>query len=112
MGLSTHILDTALGKPAAGVEILLSKQCDDNEWRSLATGTTDHDGRCKALLPDEALEATNYRLAFYTLSYFVEQRITPLYPIIEITFAVTDPTQHYHIPLLLSANGYTTYRGN
>ena len=112
MGLSTHILDTSLGTPVPGVDILLSMQCDDAEWRDVATGTTDHDGRCKELLVEEELEATNYRLTFYTLPYFVDHRIMPLYPHIEITFAVTDPTQHYHIPLLLTANGYTTYRGS
>jgi 5-hydroxyisourate hydrolase len=110
MGLSTHILDTALGRPAVGIEILLSKQ-RGSEWRALARGTTDDDGRCKTLLTENELEATNYRLTFFTRPYFVAQDIAPLYPLIEITFEVIDPTQHHHIPLLLTANGYTTYRG-
>jgi 5-hydroxyisourate hydrolase len=111
MGLSTHILDTALGKPAAGVEILLSK-LRGSEWRALARGTTDSDGRCSTLLGEHEMEATNYRLTFFTHPYFVAQKITPLYPQIDITFDVHDPGSHYHIPLLLTANGYTTYRGS
>jgi len=112
MGLSTHILDTALGKPAAGVEILLSKLRGGTEWRPVARGTTDPDGRCKTLLGADALEATGYRLTFYIRPYFMAQNITPLYPLVEITFDVSDPAAHYHIPLLLTANGYTTYRGS
>jgi 5-hydroxyisourate hydrolase len=111
MSLSTHILDTALGKPAADIEVLLSRH-RGSEWRPVARGKTDADGRCKTLLLEEELEATTYRLTFYTRPYFVAQNITPLYPHIDITFDVTDPTQHHHIPLLLTANGYTTYRGS
>ena len=111
MGLSTHILDTALGKPAAGVELLLSKQ-RGSEWRPLARGTTDADGRCKTLLGEHEMEAATYKIAFFTRPYFVAQNIVPLYPLIEITFEVHDPSAHFHIPLLLAANGYTTYRGS
>jgi 5-hydroxyisourate hydrolase len=112
MSLSTHILDTALGKPAADVEILLSKS-RDGIWKALGRGRTDADGRCKTLLQEEEeLEAATYRLSFYTRPYFIAQNITPLHPFIDITFEVTDPTQHHHIPLLLTANGYTTYRGS
>jgi 5-hydroxyisourate hydrolase len=111
MSLSTHILDTALGKPAADIEILLSKS-RGGLWKALGRGKTDADGRCKTLLLEEALEATTYRLTFYTRPYFIAQNITPLHPLIDITFEVTDPTQHHHIPLLLTANGYTTYRGS
>jgi len=111
MGLSTHILDTALGKPAVGVEILLYKQ-RGSEWRPLARGTTDNDGRCKTLLGEHELEAAIYRLTFFIPPYFAAQGITPLYPHIDITFEVQDAGSHYHIPLLLTANGYTTYRGS
>lgn len=111
MGLSTHILDTALGKPAAGVEILLEKQ-RGSEWRPLARGTTDNDGRCKTLTNEHEMEAAIYRLRFFTRPYFAAQKITALYPVIDVTFEVQDPGSHYHIPLLLTANGYTTYRGS
>jgi 5-hydroxyisourate hydrolase len=111
MGLSTHILDTALGKPAAGIEVLLEKQ-HGTEWKVLARGTTDSDGRCKTLLGEHDIEAAIYRLRFSTRPYFAAQKIAPLYPYIDIAFEVHDAGAHYHIPLLLSANGYTTYRGS
>lgn len=111
MGLSTHILDTALGKPAAGIEVLLEKQ-RGSEWRPLARGTTDNDGRCKTLIAEHDMEAATYRLRFFTRPYFAAQNIATLYPLVDITFEVHDPGSHYHIPLLLTANGYTTYRGS
>jgi 5-hydroxyisourate hydrolase len=111
MGLSTHILDTHLGRPAADVRLLLA-ELRDGIWTELAGGTTDADGRCKTLLGDHPLEATTYELTFMTEPYFQAKKIVSLYPYVKITFTVTDPTQHYHIPLLLTANGYTTYRGS
>lgn len=111
MGLSTHILDTAMGRPAAGVGLVLSLQ-NGQEWSELGRGVTDGDGRCKTLLGDHALEAATYKLRFETAEYFREQALTGLYPYVEIVFTVADPAQHYHIPLLLTANGYTTYRGS
>jgi len=111
MGLSTHILDTALGKPAAEVRLLLSK-LEDKQWNSLGLGVTDADGRCKTLLGDSPLQAATYRIRFDTAEYFAARKIATLYPYVEIVFTITDPTQHYHIPLLLTANGYTTYRGS
>ena len=111
MPLSTHILDTALGRPAANVSLALSKLCD-GEWRELGRGETDADGRCKILLGDIPLEAATYKLHFAVAEYYAAQKLTGLYPFVEITFTVTQPSQHYHIPLLLTANGYTTYRGS
>jgi 5-hydroxyisourate hydrolase len=111
MGLSTHILDTALGKPATGVEVSLEKQ-RGSEWEPIARGVTDNDGRCKALMTEHEIEPATYRLRFFTRPYFAAQNITALYPFVDITFEVHDPGSHYHIPLLLAANGYTTYRGS
>ena len=111
MGLSTHILDTALGRPAAGVSLLLSELLDD-EWQDIGRGETDADGRCKTLLGDRALEAGTFSIRFETGDYYHAQSLKGLYPFVEIVFTVTDPAQHYHIPLLLTANGYTTYRGS
>jgi 5-hydroxyisourate hydrolase len=111
MGLSTHILDTALGKPAAGVALVLSCEARDG-WNEVGRGSTDADGRCRTLLGEQALETATYKLRFETAPYFAAQKMTPLYPYVEIVFAVADPSQHYHIPLLLAANGYTTYRGS
>jgi 5-hydroxyisourate hydrolase len=111
MGLSTHILDTALGRPAANVPLLLDKLVE-GRWVQTGSGLTDPDGRCKTLLEDAPLEALTYKIRFLTETYYAAQSLTGLYPYVEIVFTVTDPTQHYHIPLLLTANGYTTYRGS
>jgi 5-hydroxyisourate hydrolase len=112
MGISTHILNTALGCPATGVPLrLFHWQHDD--WLRLADNQTDADGRCVQLLPaDATLETGLYRIRFDTATYYETQRIAGLYPYVEVAFAVRDPSQHYHIPLLLTANGYTTYRGS
>jgi 5-hydroxyisourate hydrolase len=111
MGLSTHILDTAIGRPAANVSLTLSKLTDDT-WREIGHGKTDGDGRCKTLLGDAPLEAATYKIKFATAEYFNTQSLTGLYPYVEIVFTIAEPAQHYHIPLLLTANGYTTYRGS
>lgn len=111
MGLSTHILDTALGRPAANISLTLS-QLEGETWRDVGSSHTDADGRCKTLLGEHPLVAATYKIHFATASYFAAQQLPSLYPYIEITFTVTDPTQHHHIPLLLTANGYTTYRGS
>lgn len=112
MGISTHILDTALGRPATGVP--LSVSCwQDNQWLWLADNQTDADGRCVQLLPMSTALATGlYRIRFDTAAYYEAQRLNGLYPFVEIVFEVRDAERHYHIPLLLTANGYTTYRGS
>ncbi len=111
MGLSTHILDTALGRPAANVAITLAL-LDGDTWREIGAALTDTDGRCKTHLGDHPLDAATYKLHFHTAPYFHALNLPSLYPYIEIVFTVTDPIQHHHIPLLLTANGYTTYRGS
>jgi 5-hydroxyisourate hydrolase len=111
MSLSTHILDTALGRPAANVAITLS-QLDADTWCEINTAPTDTDGRCKTLLGNHPLAAATYKLRFHTAPYFQALNLPTLYPYIDIDFTVADPTQHHHIPLLLTANGYTTYRGS
>jgi 5-hydroxyisourate hydrolase len=111
MGLSTHILDTALGRPAARVGLVLS-QMQDGAWQEIGRAETDSDGRCKTLLGGVPLEVATYKLRFATAEYFATQKISGLYPFVEIVFDVTDPKQNYHIPLLLTANGYSTYRGS
>lgn len=111
MGLSTHILDTALGRPAANVSLTLS-QLAGHTWQAVGSGETDADGRCKTLLGDHPLAAATYKIHFATATYFAAQQLSSLYPYVEIVFTITDPSQHHHIPLLLTANGYTTYRGS
>src|SRR6201987_2479098 len=111
--ISTHVLDTAQGKPAKAVPVRLERQEPSGEWRVLAALETDKDGRCAQLLPEsEALRPGTYRLAFDTSSYHLAQMIQGLYPVVEITFQVLDGEAHFHIPLLLSPHGYTTYRGS
>lgn len=110
--ISTHVLDTTLGKPATGVPVRLERRQSSGNWSVLQTNRTDQDGRCAQLLPDEsALAAGLYRMVFDTHSYFAEKKIASLYPVVEVTFEVREGESHFHIPLLLSPNGYTTYRG-
>ena len=112
MGISTHILDTALGRPAAQVPVTLAFM-ENGAWSPISEAVTDADGRCKHLSPPtQPLQAGVYRIHFATAVYFERNRLQGLYPYIEIVFAVSDEKQHYHIPLLLTANGYTTYRGS
>lgn len=110
--LSTHVLDTTLGRPAAGMRVTLDRR-HDGHWRHLRSATTDPDGRIRELLPQGAmLEASDYRLIFHTGDYHTRLGIEGLYPEVSIAFTVRDPAAHHHIPLLLTANGYTTYRGS
>jgi 5-hydroxyisourate hydrolase len=110
--ISTHILDLMRGRPASDVPIRLEQQEASGNWRILNSARTDQDGRCGHLLPDDQMSPGLYRLSFDTASYFVAQNISALYPVVEVTFQVRDGESQFHIPLLLSANGYTTYRGS
>ncbi|HLW86541.1 MAG TPA: hydroxyisourate hydrolase [Candidatus Sulfotelmatobacter sp.] len=111
--ISTHILDTARGQPAPNVPVKLERQDSTGAWQLLTSAHTDPDGRCAQLLPpDYSLPAGPHRLLFDTAHYYAGQRIDGLYPVVEITFQVREGESHYHIPLLLSPNGYTTYRGS
>jgi len=111
-GLSTHVLDTALGRPAAGVEVHLEMR-DGDGWRALASTRTDGDGRVPRLLPDgEPLQAQTYRLRFGTGAYHAAQGVGGFFPEVAIVFTVRDAAQHHHVPLLLAPYGYSTYRGS
>jgi 5-hydroxyisourate hydrolase len=111
-GISTHVLDLACGKPARDVAVRLEKQ-EASSWRLMASGRTDQDGRCdQLLLEEDNLVPGSYRLTFDTANYFAGHMVDALYPVIEITFRVKDGENRFHIPLLLSPNGYTTYRGS
>ena len=111
--VSTHVLDTAKGKPAAGVPVHLQRQDSSGSWTSLGSGKTDQDGRCAQLLPDGTMLIQGvYRLTFDTAAYFAACGVSGLYPSVEIVFRVRTGESHFHIPLLLSPNGYTTYRGS
>lgn len=109
--ITTHVLDTASGRPAAGVPIaLLSREGDG--WRELAAGVTNDDGRIADLLAEGSLAPGDYRMRFDTASYFAAQKVTGFYPQVEVEFTIRDTGQHYHVPLLLSPYGYSTYRGS
>jgi len=113
MHVSTHVLDIAQGQPAKDVPVRLERRDASGTWRLLAAARTDQDGRCAQLWPDkEALIPGLYRLCFETATYFATRKLEGLYPLVEITFHVRDGEQHFHIPLLLSPSGYTTYRGS
>lgn len=110
--ISTHVLDVSQGKPAKDLPVRLERR-DSGEWRVLNLSRTDGDGRCTELLPEkEDLGAGLYRLAFDTANYHLAQGLDGLYPVVEITFEVREGESHFHIPLLLSPYGYTTYRGS
>jgi len=111
--ISTHVLDTSRGRPAPGVSVRLERGEGRGNWRSIGSGQTNDDGRCAQLLPNASeLPAGTYRLVFDTAKYFASHHIDGLYPIVEIAFTVREGESHFHIPLLLSPNGYTTYRGS
>jgi 5-hydroxyisourate hydrolase len=107
-GITTHVLDTVLGKPAAGIALRLDK-LEGNQWETISSGATDEDGRSHDLAQD-AKEGV-YRLTFDTEGYFQRNSRTSIYPQISITF-VCSGNEHYHLPVLLSDNSYTTYRGS
>jgi 5-hydroxyisourate hydrolase len=109
--ISTHVLDLAAGKPASGVSVQLARQQSQGDWHLVASSTTDLEGRCPQLLKDGELIPGLYRLRFETESYFAARRVETLYPFIEVCFQVRPGESHFHIPLLLNATGYTTYRG-
>jgi len=111
--ITTHVLDTAQGHPAVGVYVTLEFQSPDNGWQSIGVGTTDSDGRIGDLMSsDTALEMGTYRLVFNTGMYHASTGRKTLHPSVSIVFLVDDDSRHYHIPLLLSPFGYTTYRGS
>jgi len=110
--ISTHILDTSSGEPAAAVVVRLER-CDASGWKRLSSVATDSDGRCTQLLPEtESLSEGTYRLIFDTAAYFAARGVPSLYPYVEIAFRVGKADSHFHIPLLVSPHGYTTYRGS
>jgi len=109
--LTTHILDTTQGKPAAGVEIALYQQ-HQNDWKEIVRGITNQDGRITDWLPkDELLTHGQYKLKFQTGNYYKQLMIPTFYPFVEVIFSITD-SSHYHVPLLLNPYGYSTYRGS
>ena len=109
--VTTHVLDTSVGKPGKNITIRL-KNFDVGLWQTFAQGVTNEDGRIPDLLPEgKILDSGNYKLIFETGSYFENQNIKGFYPEVEIQFTIFDD-KHYHVPLLINPFGYSTYRGS
>jgi 5-hydroxyisourate hydrolase len=109
--ITTHVLDTRLGRPAAGVAVVLER-FNAGAWQPAGVGVTDADGRVTTLLAEGPLARGRHRLTFDTGAYFRQQGAEHFYPSVTVEFDIGDPTQHYHVPLLLSPFGYSTYRGS
>ena len=110
--ITTHVLDTSQGRPAAGVAVIL-EAAEGSGFREIGRGRTDPDGRCRDLLTDDTPLAQGvYRLTFESGAYFAASGVATFFPRVCIVFEVRDPQQHHHVPLLLGPFGYTTYRGS
>lgn len=110
--ITTHVLDTALGRPARAVPIRLDV-LDGETWRALGRGVTDDDGRLRTLTPPGPVTVGRYRIGFDTAAYFASIGVTSyFFPTVELQFEVADGDAHFHVPLLLSPFGYSTYRGS
>jgi 5-hydroxyisourate hydrolase len=109
--LTTHVLDTALGRPAQRLTIVL-EYLESSGFRVIGRGVTNEDGRVSDILGETALKSGTYKMTFHTREYFATTDRVGFYPFVEVVFEVTKPEEHHHIPLLLSPFGYSTYRGS
>lgn len=110
--ITTHVLDLALGVPAAGMDVVLEAKTDGGGFVEIARGTTNADGRVADLLPPGAVQSGVYRLTFDTENYFAMSGQQGFYPAVSVLFRTEEERAHYHVPLLLSPWGYSTYRGS
>jgi 5-hydroxyisourate hydrolase len=111
--ITTHVLDTTRGRPAAGVRVVLEHHTFGTEWKTIGRGETNADGRLRTLMREDAtIEPGMYRLVFDTRSYFGDLGVHAFYPEVVIIFETVQGESHYHVPLLVSPFGYTTYRGS
>lgn len=109
--ITTHVLDTSLGKPGKAIAVELERN-DQGTWHLVGGGVTDDDGRLRTLTPQGPVEPGTYRIRFQTGAYFAAQNVSGFFPIVEIQFTVVDGAQHHHVPLLLSPFSFSTYRGS
>jgi 5-hydroxyisourate hydrolase len=111
--ITTHVLDLTSGRPAVGLALTLSTRGVDGLWSEIARGVTDADGRISELLPvDQPLSPGDIALRFDSAAYFVARKLPTFYSEVVISFRVDATEAHYHVPLLLSPFGYSTYRGS
>ena len=111
--ITTHVLDLTSGRPASGVAVVLSARGEAGRWSEIARGVTDADGRLSYLLSaDHTLEPGVYALRFESAAYFLGRGLETFYPEVVVSFRVDAAAAHYHVPLLLSPFGYSTYRGS
>lgn len=110
--LTTHVLDTAQGVPAGGLEIHLFRLDDDTRY-ALKSTRTNNDGRCDApLLEGDDFQSGTYELVFHVGEYFRRKKAPSFLDLVPVRFSILDTESHYHIPLLVSPFGYSTYRGS
>jgi 5-hydroxyisourate hydrolase len=111
--ITTHVLDTARGLPAAGMAVVLERRAGQGEWYGVGRGETDAEGRLRSLMPDGAAIVPGfYRMIFDTRRYFNAIGVRGFYPQVVVIFETVAGETHYHVPLLLGPFGYTTYRGS
>jgi 5-hydroxyisourate hydrolase len=109
--ITTHVLDLARGRPAAGVAVILERAAPGGGWVEMGAAMTDDNGRT-ADLARAPIEAGIHRLVFATGAYFAAQQVPAFHPSVTVSFEVKDPSQHHHVPLLVAPFGYSTYRGS
>ncbi|XP_053174540.1 5-hydroxyisourate hydrolase-like [Scomber japonicus] len=111
--LTTHVLNTAMGIPGSNMTLNLYRQDPSTKaWSSIFTGTTNDDGRCPGLITKQTFTPGVYKMHFDTAQYWESLGQASFYPYVEIVFTINDPSQKYHVPLLLSRFSYSTYRGS
>ena len=110
--ITTHVLDTSRGRPAAGIGAKLERLAGVDAWQAMGEGKTNSDGRIANLMLPGSLTAGRYRIVFAVAEYFQSIGVSGFYPQITIEFQIDSPQEHYHVPLLLSPFGYSTYRGS
>ena len=109
--VTTHVLDTSAGKPGNDINVSLMSKIN-NEWQTIAQGVTNADGRVSDLLSSgKTLSPGDYKIQFQTGAYYARKNMKTFYPAVEITFTISDDS-HYHVPILISPFGYSTYRGS
>lgn len=109
--ISTHVLDLARGVGGKAVPVTLSKRADDGRWQKVVTATTDADGRVRSFGNAKSFDTGIYKLQF-DMSRYPDASASPFFPEITLTFRVIDKAGHYHVPVVVSPYGYSTYRGN